>query len=85
MLKPKNTAVSTKNTRHSTIATLPPRLQLLTPLFLTGLSQKQIAQHTGLSYHTVRSYSKEIYARLAVSSREELVVKIRADSHPKTT
>ena len=37
----------------------------------------QGALHTGLSYHTVRSYSKELYAALQVSSREELMVKIR--------
>ena len=47
------------------------------PVYLTGFSQKEIAQHTGLSYHTVRSYSKEIYAHFKVSSREELAVKLR--------
>lgn len=59
------------------LAELPTRLRTLAPLYLTGFSQKEMAQHTGLSYHTVRSYSKEIYAHFKVSSREELAVKLR--------
>lgn len=53
-------------------AELPPRLQRLVPHLLTGLGQKQIAFKMGLSYETVRSYTKELYALLAVGSREEL-------------
>ena len=62
------------------IDTLPTRLQRLAPLLLTGLNQKQIAAQEGLSYHTVRSYTKELYATLEVSSRQELMVKLRGDT-----
>ena len=59
---------------------LPARLRRLVPLLLTGLGQKQIAAKTGLSYHTVRSYVKELYDILEVSSREELGVKVRGET-----
>lgn len=60
--------------------TLPDRLRRLVPLLLTGLGQKQIATQTGLSYHTVRSYVKELYGMLAVSSREELSALARGEN-----
>lgn len=53
---------------------LPPRLRQIVPLLVTGLSQKQIAQRTGLTYHTVRSYTKQLYDLLGVHSREQLMV-----------
>ena len=58
---------------------LPPRLQTLAPLLLTHLGQKQIAAQLGLSYHTVRSYVKELYDLMQVGSREELAAKLRED------
>ena len=58
-------------------AKLPPRLRALAPLLLSGMGQKQIASRTGLSYATVRSYVKELYAILGVGSRAELIAKLR--------
>ncbi|MEM6749645.1 MAG: LuxR C-terminal-related transcriptional regulator [Planctomycetota bacterium] len=52
---------------------LPARLANLVPLLLSGLSQKQIAAQTGLTYETVRSYAKELYPAFRVKSREELI------------
>ena len=56
---------------------LPRRLQVLAPWLLTRLSQKQIAAELGLSYHTVRSYVKELYDTVGVGSREELSTRLR--------
>lgn len=77
-------AAAQVGTSEHRVETLPARLQKLAPLFLTGLSQKQMAQQTGLSYHTVRSYAKELYARLGVGSREQLIAKLRSASETRT-
>ena len=55
---------------------LPQRLQILASQLRTSRNQKQIAESMNLSYHTVRSYSKELYDTVSVSSREELVARL---------
>lgn len=55
---------------------LPPRLTRIAREMATGKSQRQIAMNLNLSYHTVRSYSKELYDTAGVSSREALVAKL---------
>lgn len=55
---------------------LPQRLQTLAYQLRTSRNQKQIAESMNLSYHTVRSYSKELYDIVGVSSREELVARL---------
>jgi uncharacterized protein YerC len=58
------------------ITALPNRLQSLLPLLLGGKSQKQIARESGLSYQTVRSYTRELYDLLRVDSRQALIAKV---------
>jgi DNA-binding CsgD family transcriptional regulator len=56
--------------------TLPERLAQMAQHLRSGQSQRQIAKSQNLSYHTVRSYTKELYDTVGVSSREALVVKL---------
>ncbi|MEZ4450860.1 MAG: LuxR C-terminal-related transcriptional regulator [Nannocystaceae bacterium] len=52
---------------------LPPRLAKIARLVISGCTDKQIAARTGLSFSTVRTYVRQIYRRLGVHSRVELV------------
>ena len=52
---------------------LPDRLAVMAKDLMTGLTQKQIAEARSLSYHTVRSYTKDLYDRLGVHSRQALI------------
>jgi len=52
---------------------LPPRLAKIARLVISGCTDKQIATRTGLSFSTVRTYVRQIYRRLNVHSRVELV------------
>jgi len=52
---------------------LPPRLAKIARLVISGCTDKQIASHTNLSFSTVRTYVRQIYRRLGVHSRVELV------------
>jgi DNA-binding CsgD family transcriptional regulator len=56
-------------------ATLPPRLRRLLSLMLSGSSEKQMADELGLSWHTVHTYTRQLYRRLRVSSRAELMAR----------
>jgi DNA-directed RNA polymerase specialized sigma24 family protein len=55
--------------------TLPPRLHELLHQLLGDRSMKQIAAAMGLSVHTARKYGDDLYKRLQVGSREELMVR----------
>lgn len=55
---------------------LPERLSQVARQLRTGMNQREIALTLNLSYHTVRSYTKELYDIVGVSSREELVAKL---------
>jgi DNA-binding CsgD family transcriptional regulator len=52
---------------------LPPRLAKIARLVISGCTDKQIAGRTGLSFSTVRTYVRQIYRRIGVHSRVELV------------
>ena len=52
---------------------LPPRLAKIARLVVSGCTDKQIAGQTGLSFSTVRTYVRQIYRRLGVHTRVELV------------
>jgi DNA-binding CsgD family transcriptional regulator len=45
-----------------------------------GLANAQIAQQLNLTPQTVKDYFKDIYARLEINSREELVQRLSADA-----
>ena len=51
----------------------------VTCYLLGSLGQKQIAGQLGLTYQTVRSYTKQVYGLLGVQSREELVALVRRE------
>ena len=51
----------------------------MTCYLLGSLGQKQIAGQLGLTYQTVRSYTKQVYGLLGVQSREELVALVRRE------
>jgi len=59
---------------------LPPRLLQLLHLLLGPLGQKQIARELGVTYQTVRSYTKQLYDQLGVASREQLFVMFRGQA-----
>ena len=52
---------------------LPPRLAKIARLVVSGCTDKQIASQIGLTFATVRTYVRQIYRRLNVHSRVELV------------
>lgn len=54
---------------------LSPREREVMHLLLTGKSRKEVATQLGLSMHTVSDYLKQIYSKLKVTSRAELLAK----------
>lgn len=52
---------------------IPPRLAKIARLVISGCTDKQIATQTGLTFATVRTYVRQIYRRLNVHSRVEMV------------
>lgn len=54
---------------------LPPRLQHTLSLLARGLTYQDIADQMQITFHTVSSYTQEIYNKLAVNSRAEAVYK----------
>lgn len=52
---------------------LPPSLRLVAEALARGLSDKEIAQETGRTLATVRTYVRRVYRKLEVSSRAELI------------
>lgn len=54
---------------------LPPRLRRTLERLLAGDSEKEAARALGISHHTVHHYVKQIYSRLGVNSRGELMAK----------
>jgi DNA-binding CsgD family transcriptional regulator len=52
---------------------LPPRVRQTLDCLLEGDSEKQVAARLGLSRHTVHQYVTDLYRRLGVSSRAELL------------
>jgi len=57
----------------SSVVTLAPRLQTVLALLIDGQPSKSIANHLGLSPHTVRDYVKQVYRHFEVGSHIELM------------
>jgi DNA-binding NarL/FixJ family response regulator len=56
---------------------LPPRLAQTLAELQAGSSEKQVSIKLGISRHTVHNYVKALHRRLGVSSRGELLAKMR--------
>jgi len=59
--------------REELLEGLPPSLSKVAELVLAGLSDREIADQTGLTYRTVRTYLSRLYRRVGVTSRAELL------------
>lgn len=64
---------------------LPPRLARVASCAIAGQSDKECAEQLGLSEHTVRTYIKQLYARLGVRNRTELLFALGHGSAAKPT
>ncbi len=53
-----------------------PAEQSVFHLYAKGLSYKEIAEQMYLSINTIKTHSKRIFAKLGISSREELLLYI---------
>jgi DNA-binding NarL/FixJ family response regulator len=62
-------------------AELSPREQEVLALLSTGMSNKQIASHLGISYETVCVHLRRVYERLHVHSRTEAVIEYLKNRH----
>lgn len=58
-------------------ASLTPQQSVVLDLLVQGLSNKDIAQRTGLSHGTVRNYVSELLLTLQVSNRSQLITLFR--------
>ncbi len=56
---------------------LPPRLVQTLALLADGAGEKQVARELGISPHTVHNYVKALHQRFNVSSRGELLARLR--------
>lgn len=66
-----------------TVIDLSPRERQVMLLLIGGDSRKQVAGKLNLSPHTVADYLKEIYRKLGVSSRAELLAKFIPSGKPQ--
>jgi DNA-binding CsgD family transcriptional regulator len=57
---------------------LPPRLAQTLAALQAGCSEKQVSLQLGISKHTVHNYVKALHQRFGVSSRGELLAKMRS-------
>jgi DNA-binding CsgD family transcriptional regulator len=55
---------------------LPPRLRQIAELLMTDRSAKQIARELRLTVETTRYYIKQLYKRLEVGTRQEMMLKM---------
>jgi DNA-binding CsgD family transcriptional regulator len=60
---------------------LTPREQQISQMISYGLSTAEVATRLNLSPHTVRDYLKQVFGKVGVSSRGELVAKIYAEHY----
>lgn len=60
---------------------LTPREQQISQMISHGLSTAEIASQLALSPHTVRDYLKQVFEKVGVSSRGELVARIYAEHY----
>lgn len=61
--------------RVSALPRLPPRTREVLELLLKGRSEKEVARELGLSVHTVHVHVKQLYRKLEVTSRGELLAR----------
>lgn len=61
--------------RGATVPELHPRQRLVLNLLTDGLTRKVIADHLGLSEHTVNGYAKDVFRHFGVHSQAELMRK----------
>lgn len=59
---------------------IPENLQRLIPHLIGGASQRTIAEEMGLTYQTVRSYTRDLYEHLGVNRREAFLEHLRKQS-----
>lgn len=64
------------------LESLSPREQQVLLLLLDGKSPKEAAKELGLSAHTVTDYLKQIYSKLEVNSRGELLARFISSGSP---
>jgi DNA-binding NarL/FixJ family response regulator len=67
--------VAPKKLSPSLTSGLSPRMRDTLQLLLGGDSEKEVAAKLGLSQHTVHIHVKNLYKRLSVCSRAELMAK----------
>lgn len=67
--------------RAGRLQTLPPREQQMVPLLLRGKSTPDIAATLGLSPATVAAYLRNLYRRLDIDRREQLLAALLRDRH----
>ena len=58
------------------LAALSPQQLRTLRCIVRGLSDKEIMRETGLAEGTVKTYTGEVYRRLAVRSRAQAIVKV---------
>ena len=63
------------------LATMSPRMRLVLEALLRGSSEKEIAGELAMNRNTLHSYVKDIYRRLDVHTRAELLVALLAPPH----
>ena len=74
-IEPPGRAPAEEAAKHGDAPALPPSLRRTLDRLLLGESEKQIAEKLGISRHTVHGYIKQLYARLGVHSRAELMAR----------
>lgn len=57
------------------VPALPPRLDQTLRALLAGDAEKQVAARLGVSVHTAHDHIKELYRRLGVTTRGELMTR----------
>lgn len=63
--------------------TLTPRELQVTEGLLKGMSYKQVGELLGISINTVRKHIRQIYNKLNINSRSELMGKYLYNTHHK--
>jgi len=64
------------------VQSLTPRESEVARLVSDGLSNSEVAQHLGLSIHTVKNYLFSVFDKIGVSNRAELILCLLASTAP---
>ena len=73
-----NKAADAPDAAPNADAALTPRETEILQLVERGMGNRDIAEHTGLSRHTIEGYTKAIYRKLAVRSRTAAIFEARS-------